>query len=74
MHIWRRDWESNPGPLVHSDGEEPLRYLLPLLIHRGVNPSSTLVGDDFVARQRQLHACAHRGVSEGDVPPWEILY
>ena len=29
MHIRRRDWESNPGPLVHSAGEEPLRYLLP---------------------------------------------
>ena len=30
MHIRRLDWESNPGPLVHSAGEEPLRYLLPL--------------------------------------------
>ena len=30
MHIRLRDWESNPGPLVHSAGEEPLRYLLPL--------------------------------------------
>ena len=29
MHIWHRDWESNPGPLVDSAGEEPLRYLLP---------------------------------------------
>ena len=29
MHIRRRDWESNQGPLVHSAGEEPLRYLLP---------------------------------------------
>ena len=28
MHIRRRDWESNPGPSVHSAGEEPLRYLL----------------------------------------------
>ena len=33
-HIWRRDWESNPGPLVHSAGEESLRYLLPLLKNR----------------------------------------
>ena len=30
MHIQRGDWESNPGPLVHSAGEEPLCYLLPL--------------------------------------------
>ena len=29
MHIQRRDWVSNPGPLVHSTGKEPLRYLLP---------------------------------------------
>ena len=33
MHIRCRDWESNPGPLVHSAGEEPLRYLLPLNNH-----------------------------------------
>ena len=32
MHIRRRDWESNPGPFVHSAGEEPLRYLLPHLM------------------------------------------
>ena len=30
MHIWRRDWESKSGPLLHSAGEEPLHYLLPL--------------------------------------------
>ena len=30
MHIRRHDCESNPGPLVHSAGEEPLHYLLPL--------------------------------------------
>ena len=26
MHIWPRDWESNPGPLVHSAREEPLAH------------------------------------------------
>ena len=30
MHICRQDCESNPGSLVHSAGEEPLGYLLPL--------------------------------------------
>ena len=33
-------------------------------------------GDDWVARQRQLRACAHRGVSEGGCAPlrsWKIF-
>ena len=38
MHIRRRDWKSNPGPLVHSAGEEPLRYLLPQNGSSGVMP------------------------------------
>ena len=29
-------------------------------LQRAVHPSSTL-GDDLVERQRQLHACTHRG-------------
>ena len=33
--LWRRNWESNSGPLVHSAGEEPLRYLLPQLLKHG---------------------------------------
>ena len=40
MHIWRRDYESNPGPLVHSAGEEPLRYLLPLCIQKIIKLSN----------------------------------
>ena len=38
---------------------------------RGVDPSSTL-GYDLVARQRQLHACVHRGCLRGDVPPQKL--
>ena len=29
MDIQRRDWELNPGSVVHSAGEVPLLYLLP---------------------------------------------
>ena len=38
MHIWHRDWESNPCPLVHSAGEESLRYLLMLIFIGRFNP------------------------------------
>ena len=33
-------------------------------------------GYDLVARQHQLRACEHRGVSERDVPPqkWENFF
>ena len=37
MHIRRRDWESNPDPLMHSAREEPLRYLLPSIYWSSLN-------------------------------------
>ena len=70
MHIWRQDWESNSGPLVHSAGEEPLRYLLPQLLKHGQVSCRWL----RVMKQNRLPAHLKQFKQDFKLKCWQYTY